>query len=132
MEYGMKKSRSLPLRLLILQSIAAFVMVSMPLASGQAPVEKSADKTDKPPPPVVLKGDDAKRAEELAKAIEAALKADRWYEAIARAEELFALRTRVQGPKHFETVNAEWRSRRCAAWPRCRRRIESPTNRPRP
>ncbi len=56
-----------------------------------------------------LTGDDAKRAEELDKAIEAALKADRWDEAIARAEELLALRTRVQGPKHFETVNAEWR-----------------------
>ena len=56
-----------------------------------------------------LTGDDAKRAEELDKAIEAALKADRWDEAIAKAEELLALRTRVQGPKHFETVNAEWR-----------------------
>ncbi len=56
-----------------------------------------------------LTGDDAKRAEELDKAIEAALKADRWDEAIAKAEELLALRTRVQGPKHFETVTAEWR-----------------------
>ncbi len=56
-----------------------------------------------------LTGDDAKRAEELDKAIEAARKADRWDEAIARAEELLALRARAQGPKHFETVNAEWR-----------------------
>jgi len=56
-----------------------------------------------------LSGDDAKRAEELDKAIDAALKADRWDEAIARQEELLALRTRVQGPKHFETVDAEWR-----------------------
>ncbi|HKI19943.1 MAG TPA: hypothetical protein VKA15_18790 [Isosphaeraceae bacterium] len=55
-----------------------------------------------------LTGDDARRAEELDKAIEAALKADRWDEAIARAEELLALRTRVQGPKHFETMDAEW------------------------
>jgi len=55
-----------------------------------------------------LTGDDAKRAEELDKAIVAALKADRWDEAVARAEELLALRTRAQGPKHFETVNAEW------------------------
>src|SRR5262245_41317578 len=50
-----------------------------------------------------LIGDDARRSEELDKAIEAALTADRWNEAIARAEELLALRTRVQGPKHFET-----------------------------
>ena len=68
-------------------------------------------KEAQPPAPGLRKltGDDAKRAEELDKAIEAALKADRWDEAIARAEELLALRTRVQGPKHFETVNAEWR-----------------------
>jgi tetratricopeptide (TPR) repeat protein len=64
-----------------------------------------------PPAPGLRKltGDDAKRAEELDKAIEAALKADRWDEAIARAEELLALRTRVQGPKHFETVSEAWR-----------------------
>jgi len=58
---------------------------------------------------IKLTADDAKRAEELDKAIQAALSADRWNEAIARAEELLALRTRAQGPKHFETVDAEWR-----------------------
>jgi tetratricopeptide (TPR) repeat protein len=56
-----------------------------------------------------LTGDNAERAEELDKAVAAALKADRWDEAIARAEELLALRMRIQGPKHFETVTAEWR-----------------------
>src|SRR5437660_11583994 len=55
-----------------------------------------------------LTGDDAKRAEELNKAIEAAQKTGRWDEAIARAEELLALRARVQGPKHFETLDEEW------------------------
>ena len=55
-----------------------------------------------------LTGDDARRAEELDKAIEAALKADHCDEAIARAEELLTLRSRAQGPEHFETVNAEW------------------------
>ncbi len=58
-----------------------------------------------------LTGEDARRAEELEKAIEVALKADRWDEAIARAEELLALRTRAQGPKHFETTDAEWQLR---------------------
>jgi hypothetical protein len=68
-------------------------------------------KEAQPPSPGLqkLSGDDAKRAEELEKAIEVALKADRWDEAIAKAEGLVALRTRVQGPKHFETVDAEWR-----------------------
>ena len=59
-------------------------------------------------------------AEELDKAIEAALKADRWDEAIATSQELLGLRTRVQGPKHFKTVNEEWRLktlRRVASMP---------------
>jgi tetratricopeptide (TPR) repeat protein len=58
---------------------------------------------------IKLTGAEAKRAEELDKAIAASLKADRWDEAIAKAEELLALRAKVQGPKHFETVNAQWR-----------------------
>ncbi|MGO9465961.1 MAG: tetratricopeptide repeat protein [Isosphaeraceae bacterium] len=56
-----------------------------------------------------LTGEDEKRAKQLDEQIDQATKADRWDEAIARAEELLALRTRAQGPKHFETVNAEWR-----------------------
>ena len=55
-----------------------------------------------------LTGDDARRALELDTTIDAALSAKHWDEAIAKAEELLALRTRVQGPKHFETVNAHW------------------------
>ena len=77
-------------------------------ALAQAPKQKAASPEPKPPGLIVLQGDDAKRAAELGKAIEAALKADRWDEAIARAEELLALRSRIQGPKHFETVNDEW------------------------
>jgi tetratricopeptide (TPR) repeat protein len=56
-----------------------------------------------------LTGDHARRAEELDKAIEAALKTDRWDEAIARSQELLALRSGAQGPRHFETVNEQWR-----------------------
>ncbi len=68
-----------------------------------------------------LSGDDETRAVELDKALDTALKADRWDEAIARADESLALRTRIQGPKHFETVSADWRLktlRRVAAMPR--------------
>ena len=77
--------------------------------SGQAPAPKPS--AGQPPAPGLRKltGDDEKRAKQLDEQIDKALKADRWDEAIARAEELLALRTRVQGPKHFETVNAEWR-----------------------
>jgi len=55
-----------------------------------------------------LTGEDEKRAKELDEQIDKAIKADSWDEAIARAQELVALRARVQGPKHFETVTAEW------------------------
>ncbi len=75
--------------------------------SAQTTPPKEAQPAD--PELRKLTGVDAKRAEELTKAIEGALKADRWDEAIAGAKELLALRTRAQGPKHFETVNAEWR-----------------------
>lgn len=76
-------------------------------AIAQIPPPKQA-----PPPASGLRkltGDDAKRAEELDKAIETAIKADGWDEAIAKAQELLALRARVQGPKHFETVVEESR-----------------------
>jgi len=73
--------------------------------------QTTSPKDAQPPAPGLRKlaGDDARRAQELNKAIDAATKADRWDDAIARAEELLALRARAQGPKHFETVNAEWR-----------------------
>jgi len=76
-------------------------------ATAQTAIPKEAQ-----PPSLGLRkltDDDEKRAKELDEQIDKAVKADRWDEAIARAEELLALRTRVQGPKHFETVTAEWR-----------------------
>ena len=89
------------------------LLIGLGIAISGSPTtaQTTSPKEAQPPAPGLRKltGDDAKRAEELDKAIEAALKADRWDEAIARAEELLALRTRAQGPKHFETVNAEWR-----------------------
>jgi len=81
------------------------------ILGSPASAQTTSPKEAQPPAPgsPKLTGDDARRADELDKAIEAALNADRWDEAIARAEELLALRTRVQGLKHFETVNEEWR-----------------------
>jgi tetratricopeptide (TPR) repeat protein len=66
--------------------------------------------TQKPIAPGVIKltGEDEKRARQLDEQIQKALTADRWNEAIAKTEELLALRVKVQGPKHFETVSAEW------------------------
>jgi len=75
---------------------------------GQAPAAKPS--AGQPPAPGLRKltSDDEKRAKQLDEQIDKATKADRWDEAIARAGELVALRTRVQGATHFETVTAEW------------------------
>src|SRR6516225_7718174 len=62
-----------------------------------------ASRSTVPGGSIKLTGADAKRAEELDKAIDAALKADRWDEAIAKAEELLAVRAKAQGPNHYET-----------------------------
>jgi hypothetical protein len=56
-----------------------------------------------------LTGDNEKRAKQLDEQIDTSLDAGRSHEAIARAEELLALRTQVQGPKHYQTVDTEWR-----------------------
>jgi len=84
----------------------AFAMPGMPTTAQNTPA-KEAQSTA--PGLIKLAGDDEKRVKQLDEQIDQALKADRWDEAIARAEELVALRTRIHGPKHFETVNAEWR-----------------------
>jgi len=77
--------------------------------SGQAPAPKPSADQSTAPGLRKLTGEDEKRAKQLDEQIDKAMKADHWDEAIGRAEELFALRTRAQGPKHFETVNTEWR-----------------------
>jgi tetratricopeptide (TPR) repeat protein len=60
------------------------------------------------PGPIKLTGDNEKLAKQLGEQIDKALKADRWDEAIARAEELLALRVKVLGSKHFEAVSSKW------------------------
>jgi tetratricopeptide (TPR) repeat protein len=70
-----------------------------------------APPAQKPTGPGLIKltGDHVRQVKAISDHVETALKADRWDEALARTEELLALRTRVQGPTHFETVNARWR-----------------------
>jgi hypothetical protein len=103
---GTVRWRPLMLDKLTATSLGLLVLFITSAAPGQTP----APATGRPTTPALrmLTGDDARRAEELDEAIEAALKADRWDEAIARIQELVALRTRVQGPSQFETVNEEW------------------------
>jgi tetratricopeptide (TPR) repeat protein len=94
-----------------LTSGVALFVLSFPIPARPQSPPPAGSVPGQPAAPGLLKltGEDARHAEELDKAIEAALKADRWNEAMARAQELLALRTRIQGPKSFETVNEEWR-----------------------
>jgi len=55
-----------------------------------------------------LTGVGERRVKQLEEAI---VRAENWSEAIAAAEAILALRTRVQGPIHFETVSASWRAK---------------------
>jgi tetratricopeptide (TPR) repeat protein len=89
-------------------SLGFIVLIFASEGSGQTPAPP-ANQPTATPGLIKLTGADAKRAEELDKAIAASLTADRWDEAIAKAEELLALRAKVQGLKHFETMDAEWR-----------------------
>jgi hypothetical protein len=87
----------------IMPSVAWLVLfVTFPV-SGQAPAP--IPPADQPPAPGQRKltGDDEKRVKQLIDETNTAVKADRWDEAIARAEDLLTLRKRIQGPKHFET-----------------------------
>ena len=84
--------------------LGLFTLIVAPSAWSQVPSSKN------PPAPglVKLTGDDERRAKQLQEQIDQAMEEDRWDEAISRAEELLALRARVQGAAHFETVDADW------------------------
>jgi tetratricopeptide (TPR) repeat protein len=104
-------------------SVRLLIGFAIGIPASEATAQTPSAKTAQPEASAQrkLSGDDLKRAAELNRSIEAALKADRWDEAIARAEELLAVRARVRGLKHFETVNDEWRLkalRRVAALPK--------------
>src|SRR5262245_47893239 len=98
--------------------IGFFLLILTPAVRGQT----LAPSSNPPGAPEMrrLTGADEERAKRLDEQIDLAMKDDRWDEAIARAEELRALRARVQGSGHFEAVDARWRVeavRRVAALP---------------
>jgi len=86
----------------------ASAMAGMPTAAQTTPPKEAQT-----PAPGLRKltGEDEQQAKQLAEQIDKAVKADRWDDAIARAEELLTLRARTRGPKHFETVTEDWRVR---------------------
>jgi tetratricopeptide (TPR) repeat protein len=88
--------------------LGPILLVSVAVAVAQRPPENDAAVSSKPPGLRLLQGDDAQQAADLDQAVAVALNAGCWDEAIAREEEVVALRARVQGPDHFETVDDEW------------------------
>ncbi len=97
------------LRVLFRLGLLIGLGIEIPVAPTTAQTRSPKEAQPTAPGLHKLTGEDGKRAKQLDELIAEAMKADRWDEAIARAEELLALRTRAQGPKHFETVTAEWR-----------------------
>ncbi len=79
-------------------------------AAGVAAQEPKKDApATKPQWQRMLTGDDAKRAAELEQQIKKLEAADKRDEARTAAEELLALRTKVQGIDHWQVKNVEWR-----------------------
>src|SRR5262249_37674285 len=87
-------------------SLGLIVVLITSAVSGQTP----APAVGQPTAPGLRKltSVDQQHARQLAEQLDRAMKDDRWDEAIQKAEELWNLRTRVQGAKHFATVEAEW------------------------
>jgi tetratricopeptide (TPR) repeat protein len=73
-------------------------------------VVTAAAGSDAPKPPWqrLLTGDDAKKATGLQQRIEELENGDQYAEAIKRSEELLALRTKVQGAEHWQTIDQKW------------------------
>ena len=83
-------------------------LLGLSLAAGLRAGGPQAKATPKPPWQCLLTGADARQAAALDKRIVEREKADRYPEAVSAAEELLALRTRAQGPDHWEAANARW------------------------
>src|SRR6516164_139653 len=79
--------------------LVALLGLSLVVAKGDEP---------KPQWQRLLSGADARKAADLARQIEELETADRYAEAIRLREELLALRTRLQGADHWETVSEKW------------------------
>jgi CHAT domain-containing protein len=99
-------------------SLTLLVLLIASVVLGQTPARSPTTARPSAPGLRKLTGNDQKRTRELNQAASKAGRADRWDEVVAAFEELVALRTRAQGAKHYETVEAACRvkaARRVAA-----------------
>src|SRR5437870_3390979 len=89
--------------------LLSIVCAGVIAVSVSARGDESQPRTDpRPPWQRVLTSDDAKQATRLSFRISGLEGAGRLAEAVKAAEELLALRTRVQGADHWETVSQKW------------------------
>jgi tetratricopeptide (TPR) repeat protein len=95
-------------------ALVSISAISCAVAMAQEPRQKDVEAESKPPWRRVLRGDDAGRAEALQKSIDDLQRKGRFAEALAPAREALALRLRVQGEDHWETVNARIEVQTCA------------------
>jgi len=84
------------------------VLLGLPLAVGVRAGDPKSRTNPTPQWQRLLTGADARKADELNKRIDELVNADRYAEAIRAAEEQLALRTKVQGTDHWQTVDVKW------------------------
>jgi tetratricopeptide (TPR) repeat protein len=80
--------------------LSSLLLAGLPLSAAEPTAEK-------PPWQRLLQVDDARKAQMLESRLQELQQAGKFEEALAVAEELAALRTRVQGAGHWQAVNAQ-------------------------
>jgi tetratricopeptide (TPR) repeat protein len=88
--------------------LAALGVAALVDGGGAGRLRGEDPAPSKPPWQRLLQGADAKKAEKLDKQLEELQEAGKFEEALPAAEELAALRSRVQGPDHWEVVDARY------------------------
>jgi tetratricopeptide (TPR) repeat protein len=89
--------------------VVAAVGVAVLVDGGGASYLRGEDPSpSRPPWQRLLEGDDARKAEGLQKRLDALLRAGKFEEALASAEELARLRRERQGQEHWQAVNARF------------------------
>jgi tetratricopeptide (TPR) repeat protein/CHAT domain-containing protein len=85
-----------------------WVLIGLLLGTGLLAAPAAEPPREKPPWQRLLQGDDARKAQTLEGRLQESQEAGKFAEALALAEELEALRRRVQGAEHWEAVAARY------------------------
>ena len=93
--------------------VGPILAILIPAALAQAPKSKEAEPESKPAWQRMLLGEDAKHVEALTETILELEKKGRFTETIALAQEVAAIRHKVQGENHWETASARIKEQTC-------------------